>query len=40
MDAPLELKMAGIDVTSPKFISDALDMFRDTIKEFKEIYEK
>ncbi len=35
-----ELKVAGVDISSPKFIEEAIAMFKETIEEFKEIYRK
>ena len=35
-----ELKVCGVDVTKPDFILDAIDYFKDTIKEFRKIYRK
>ena len=32
-----ELKIAGIDITSPEVIEAALKMFDDTIEEYKEL---
>ena len=38
-DYPInELKIAGVDVTKPEVIESALDMFQNTIDEFKKIY--
>ena len=33
-----ELKVAGVDMNSPKVIEQALDTFRGLIEEFKNIY--
>ena len=35
-----ELKVCGVDVSKSDFIIDAINFFRDTIKEFREIYRK
>ena len=35
-----ELKIAGIDISSPEFIEEAISMFKETISEFREIYRK
>ena len=35
-----ELKVAGVDMTDPEVIQKGMDMFKDVIDEFKEIYEK
>ena len=35
-----ELMVAGVDISSPKFIEEAIAMFKETIEEFKEIYRK
>ena len=39
MDPVDELKKAGVDMNNPEVIQSALDMFKDAIKEFKNIYE-
>ena len=40
-DYPLEeLKVAGIDLTSPKTVKNALSVFRDTVREFAEAMKK
>ena len=33
-----ELKVAGVDISNPEVIQKAMDMFKDTINEFKELY--
>lgn len=35
-----ELKIAGVDISSPEFIEEAISMFKETISEFREIYRK
>ncbi len=35
-----ELKIAGVDISSPEFIEEAISMFEGTISEFREIYRK
>ena len=35
-----ELKIAGVDISSPEFIEEAIFMFKETISEFREIYRK
>ncbi|MBR3199314.1 MAG: oligoendopeptidase F [Bacilli bacterium] len=40
MDPVDELKVAGVDISDPEVIQSAMDMFKDTIKEFKELYKK
>ena len=35
-----ELEICGVKVDSPEFIEDAISMFKETIKEFREIYRK
>ena len=40
MDPVDELKVAGVDITDPEVIQKGMDMFKKTIDEFKEIYEK
>ena len=35
-----ELLVCDVDIASPKFIEDAIIMFKDTIEEFREIYRK
>ncbi len=35
-----ELKVCDVDISNPKFIEDAIEMFRNIIKEFREIYRK
>ena len=40
MDPVCELKVAGVDMNNPDVIQKAMDMFKDIINEFKEIYEK
>lgn len=35
-----ELLVCDVDITSPKFIEDAVLMFKDTIDEFRKIYRK
>jgi len=35
-----ELLVCDVDITSPKFIEDALKMFKETIEELREIYRK
>jgi oligoendopeptidase F len=32
------LKVAGVDLSSKDTIMDAIEMFKDTIREFEEIY--
>ena len=38
MDPVDELKVAGVDISSPEVIQTAMDMFDKTIDEFKKIY--
>ena len=38
MDPIDELKVAGVDMNDPEVIQKAMDMFKDIIDEFKEIY--
>lgn len=38
MDPVSELKVAGVDIASPEVIQSAMDMFDNTIDEFKKIY--
>ena len=33
-----ELKVAGVDITKPEVIESAINMFNDTIEEFKSPY--
>ena len=40
MDATEELKVAGVDISSPEVIQNALDMFKGYINEFEKLYEK
>lgn len=40
MDPVDELKVAGVDMNDKEVIQKALDMFKNTIEEFKKIYEK
>ena len=40
MDPVDELKVAGVDISDPEVIQSAMDMFKDVINEFKELYEK
>ena len=40
MDPVDELKVAGVDISDPEVVQSAMDMFKDIINEFKEIYEK
>ena len=35
-----ELKIAGVDVTSPEVVESAIKMFDNVIDEFKTLYEK
>ena len=34
------LKLAGVDLTKKEVIESALNMFNDTIEEFKELYQE
>ena len=36
----LELLVCDVDITSPKFIEEAISMFKDVIMEFREVYRK
>ena len=38
MDPTEELKEAGVDISKPEVIEEALNMFKETIEEFKKIY--
>ncbi len=39
--SPIEsLKVAGVDLTKPEVIENAVKMFADTVKQFKELYAK
>ena len=38
MDPTEELKEAGVDISKPEVIEEALNMFKETIEEFKNIY--
>ena len=38
MDPIDELKVSGVDMNNPDVIQSAMDMFKDLIDEFKEIY--
>ena len=40
MDPTDELKVAGVDINDPIVIEKCMDMFKNTIDEFKKIYEK
>ena len=40
MDPVDELKVAGVDMNDPEVIQSAMNMFKDIILEFKNIYEK
>lgn len=40
MDPTDELKKAGVDMNNPEVIQSGMDMFKKTIQEFKDIYEK
>ena len=40
MDPIEELKVAGVDMSDPEVIQKGMDMFKKTIEEFKNIYEK
>ena len=35
-----ELMVAGVDISNPKFIEDAISFFKETIEEFKKNYRK
>ena len=35
-----ELKVAGVDITKPEVIESAINMFNDTIEEFKSLLNK
>ena len=38
MDPVDELREAGVDISKPEVIEEALNMFKETIEEFKNIY--
>ena len=38
MDPVDELMEAGVDISKPEVIEEALNMFKETIEEFKNIY--
>ena len=38
MDSVDELREAGVDISKPEVIEEALNMFKETIEEFKNIY--
>ena len=35
-----ELKICDVDINSQGFIEDAINMFKDTIEDFRKIYRK